>query len=47
MNALEIFALVIVGLVVSSIVRAYRNDRRQDWDAMYDKEFINHYIKGK
>jgi hypothetical protein len=47
MNALEIFALVIVGLVILSIVRAYRNDCRQDWDAMYEKEFIKNYLKGK
>jgi len=47
MNALEIFALVIVGLVILLIVKVYRNDRRQDWDAMYEKEFIKNYLKGK
>jgi hypothetical protein len=47
MNALEIFALVIVGLVILSVIRVYRNDRRQDWDAMYEKEFIKNYLKGK
>jgi len=47
MNALEIFALVIVGLVILLIVKVYRNDRRQDWDAMYDREFIKQYLKGK
>lgn len=42
-----IISLVIIGAIVLWCVFLFRRDRRQDWDAIYDREFIKQYLKGK
>lgn len=42
-----IAALVIVVAIIIWGALLYRRDRRQEWDEIYDREFIKQYLKGK